>query len=801
MNKREGNEPPLHSTANAKAPSSQLQSNSVDSPRNGAYYHKGQTVTPPEHSDSSSNFNHRPPPTPIVVSQDTGVDEDIALRILSPSADQIAQQQQQQQRAHLEKRQSGAVVKRRGKTIPELAKEAKIDTTQIQASSKAWLNTAESCYDRARVYRVNEELENAFIYYMKFFSIIMEIIPRQTDYHTIKSNPKLKELRKLLSSEVVKVMETIKEELKQRSIDTTASYSEDERAKGTQQQQYVDDADDFNRRYPEAPPDPVPDISSTDRLHASATAISSSTDHTDVYNGFHSRFDEIDSRARHIDQAMGPLESIGSTNIRHTNSNTASARLSMTSSSCTPEQLQRWLIQAQTAILIHHPETPKVLILDVRNSHEFLWGHIKAPNVVNIDPIGLREGCTSIQIENSLILEPELSQRLFEDRSEFDYVVYLDDSTESLTLRSGNPKHHEKVRTLQTLVNAIYHNEFERPLRNCPMILIGGFNAWVKKIGDDDVDWCPEWKGGEATGGGVLPQHTLKQSSVASSGRSLSVGQQVISRPYQLQRVPSSEIQRRREATIIDDSKAKVINDVFKTQAPPTSVNSPSNLTLTNDGYGNSIYDMFRSSQHILPSSYPTHPSLPISHQQYTLPSSTSQKERESKLQYMPPTSQFAQPRNNSSSSNTAVSAAGSGKTLNRQGTIFDDPLYAFTRGREGNLPDPQGINISVLSSPVISTVQYPSISSIQDTAETAPSVSSTLPPPQSKPPVIRSTKPHTRTTSETSTQHIPTIPPKPHAYKDSSITSSIAPATSSDRLSSPRIPPPAQIPGSRVPS
>ncbi|KAJ1679200.1 ubiquitin-specific protease doa4, partial [Spiromyces aspiralis] len=365
---------------------------------------------------------------------DIGVNEDIALQLMSPAVHKSSQFASD---AGVDQ----STQKQRTRTIPELAEAAKIDTQKIQASSKAWLATAQSCYDRARICQINDELEDAFIYYMKFTTIIMEIVPRQGDYKSIKLSPKMKELRSLLSTEVMTSMEKIKSELKQRPIAAPVEEMPEPRSPASRSVQ--GEIDDFNQRYPEAPPTP-PVVSDP--------AIPQAQVH-DTYSSFHHRFSEIDNQARQISKDTETLKSL----ITHTNTG-ADALPSGTASSgphynlpvtCTPESLREWLLHIQKAELTNEPILFTLLILDVRSNNEFVWGHIKTNNIVNIDPIGLREGCTSAQIENSLVLESETSQELFRNRNKFDIIVYMDANSESLHPQSS--KHQQQAKILRTL--------------------------------------------------------------------------------------------------------------------------------------------------------------------------------------------------------------------------------------------------------------------------------------------------------------------------------------------------------------
>ncbi|KAJ1915285.1 ubiquitin-specific protease doa4 [Mycoemilia scoparia] len=708
----------------------------------------------------------------------------------------------------------------------------------------------------------------------------MIIIPRQGDYSTVKSNPKLKELRSTLSSDVVGILENLKMQLKERWTKDEKDQKEEERRKREREEQrrrslkssigsttatkLSRDADEFKRRYPEAPMNPVDDFTVPTGLSVSSNSISSHAPESgglsksgdaimpalqisnsdNVYKDFHSRFDQIDNRAKQIDQSAERLKSVGSPQLNlsgatfnssiassSTNNRHAAHAPPTNSSSCTPEELQKWILSAQASMLAHRPEYPKILILDVRSTHEHLWGHIKAPNVVNIDPIGLREGYTSSQIENSLVLESERCQQLFRDRHLFDYVVYMDDSTQSpmtssSTLTSTNPKTIENIKALRTLVNAIYYNEFEHPLRSCPMILIGGFQAWVKKIGDSGINWCSEHYIAQDSSRGVSGNNGQISTSLAGSGGrpgpvripsgsgrvGLGVGGGGGSglstpRPYSLQRVPSSEIQRRREAALYDENKADVITEAIKVQGSSQLTPFPSlpdnNITGNNGDNQyvprNSVYDLFRDSQsylgindHLMGQQNYTY------HQQQQSSYTTSSMNNSAQNGSIPSLSQFAQSK---------LSVRPSGLGVARRNTVFDDPFYAFTSGKDSVTATPsrpQANHKSVMSSPSISTINYPDLYIEKSTKPSPPQTIPSKPKALRPPEVIRSTKPqlsHTdsgsytdvNNTSAATTAMIPlhnngssqkpVIPPKPREYSHYK-SKSISPTGSSSTLS-----------------
>ena len=81
-------------------------------------------------------------------------------------------------------------------------------------------------------------------------------------------------------------------------------------------------------------------------------------------------------------------------------------------------------------------------------------------------------------IEDALHVAPRHELTLFLNRDKFDLIVIADKSSEAYP---ENP-------ALQALVQAIYETAFKKCLRQAPMLLVGGLDAWKREFGDSEVD-------------------------------------------------------------------------------------------------------------------------------------------------------------------------------------------------------------------------------------------------------------------------------------------------------------------------
>jgi ubiquitin carboxyl-terminal hydrolase 8 len=122
-----------------------------------------------------------------------------------------------------------------------------------------------------------------------------------------------------------------------------------------------------------------------------------------------------------------------------------------------------------------------VLLIDVRPRADFDQGHIYSQNVMCIEPMSLQPGMSAEQLLESLILSPDLEQEMFDDRHLFDLVVYYDADMQSDRYLSSPTSDREMK--LKYLHEALHDFNQEKPLREPPMLLIGGIDAWVDLVG------------------------------------------------------------------------------------------------------------------------------------------------------------------------------------------------------------------------------------------------------------------------------------------------------------------------------
>ncbi|KAJ7781910.1 ubiquitin carboxyl-terminal hydrolase 4 [Mycena maculata] len=120
-----------------------------------------------------------------------------------------------------------------------------------------------------------------------------------------------------------------------------------------------------------------------------------------------------------------------------------------------------------------------VLLLDVRNRVDFDKAHIKLESVVCVEPVVLmRSGLTAERLEDSMFNAPTNETTMFKNRDKFDLIVVYDQSSQTMG-PSTSP--------MSILVRLISEQAFTKLLRRMPMMLVGGFDAWRRDIGDLEI--------------------------------------------------------------------------------------------------------------------------------------------------------------------------------------------------------------------------------------------------------------------------------------------------------------------------
>lgn len=81
-------------------------------------------------------------------------------------------------------------------------------------------------------------------------------------------------------------------------------------------------------------------------------------------------------------------------------------------------------------------------------------------------------------IEDALVVGPQQERALFFNREKFDLIAIYDEASD----RVGDARS-----PTSCLIRAIYETEFRKVLKNIPMLLVGGLQAWKREFGEAEV--------------------------------------------------------------------------------------------------------------------------------------------------------------------------------------------------------------------------------------------------------------------------------------------------------------------------
>lgn len=136
-------------------------------------------------------------------------------------------------------------------------------------------------------------------------------------------------------------------------------------------------------------------------------------------------------------------------------------------------------------LLAQSSQSFRILLVDLRSREEFDTGHIMSQFIICVEPITLRHGISGEELADSMVIAPDLEQNLYDQRHEFDLIVFYDQSSESLKpLNSGDS---ETQNTLKNFVAAVFEYGYDKRTKRSPKLLSGGIDAWVDLLGPNSL--------------------------------------------------------------------------------------------------------------------------------------------------------------------------------------------------------------------------------------------------------------------------------------------------------------------------
>lgn len=136
----------------------------------------------------------------------------------------------------------------------------------------------------------------------------------------------------------------------------------------------------------------------------------------------------------------------------------------------TAEQLEKYFRLASQGL--------RILLVDLRNREEFDGGHILAQSIICVEPFVLRDGMSAEELGDSNVISPDSEQKLYEQRHKFDLVVFYDQSSSSF-----KSSQYLESSSLQNFAKAVFDYGYSKQLKQRPMLLLGGLDAWVDLMG------------------------------------------------------------------------------------------------------------------------------------------------------------------------------------------------------------------------------------------------------------------------------------------------------------------------------
>ncbi|RUP50002.1 hypothetical protein BC936DRAFT_140748 [Jimgerdemannia flammicorona] len=298
------------------------------------------------------------------------------------------------------------------------------------------------------------------------------------------------------------------------------------------------------------------------------------------------------------------------------------------------------------------------------------WVFLRLSVLNTPPPFACLDSITSVDIESSLIMNPETDKLLFANRNRFDLIVYYDRNSISDNTPSG-VNGYAYVSPLKNLKNAIYENEFTKSLPRTPVLLVGGFEAWRAYTKDKGVYVFKE--DGGSRGGSA--ENTQKEN-VASRG----VGGGVVPTTAYVPRMPPG----RANTTELPPIN-RTVTDFFHQQSDGNNVQS---MVKPNFGPAAPPITQYNGYQASVPPPAQMNMPIPQPYRPSSVPQPPLIQQRILSDEPMSIDPATAQPNNTvypgAVSAGVPASAAGTiaaaGATrLSRRNTFIDNPYNGFT--------------------------------------------------------------------------------------------------------------------------
>ncbi|KAL0136154.1 hypothetical protein V8B55DRAFT_1370615 [Mucor lusitanicus] len=358
--------------------------------------------------------------------------------------------------------------------IDDLRQRAFVDKADTEVYGvRRWVNSVIKLYEQGDVAILNNDLESAYVSYMRGCSIMVEIIKFHSCYQQVRQDPVFLGLKKRTNEEIFALLQDL-------ALRIEAWYQLSRQQNQLQQPYYIN---------PFLHANPTPNTTQT----ASYAYIPSH----DPRNYPHYSLNDLPAAATTTQMPQNSMNQ-----LVHS---TANLQLSTTENhviqlpSRTDNQFSQTPViePIELAKLITTKTSPpSVLLIDVRPREAFKNGCIKHQWIIQVEPIVLQHDVMTVKIQESLLQNPEAEQTLFAERARFDLIVYYDQN--SKTVETAYKPAYNMRRALET----------GQQLKHPAKMLAGGFDAWMAAVGERGVYRFPVHK---------EKRHWFKSSSSSTS--------------------------------------------------------------------------------------------------------------------------------------------------------------------------------------------------------------------------------------------------------------------------------------------
>ncbi|GAN06886.1 cysteine proteinase [Mucor ambiguus] len=362
--------------------------------------------------------------------------------------------------------------------IDDLRQRAFVDKADTEVYGvKRWVNSVLKLYEQGDLAILNNDLESAYVSYMRGCSIMVEIIKFHSCYHQVRQDPVFLGLKKRTNEEIFALLQDL-------ALRIEAWYQLSRQQNQLQQPYYTN-----------------PYLHNNPTNATTQTASYAYIPSHDPRNYPHYSLNDLPA-AEAATTAVAQTTQMPQNSMNQLVRNTANLHVSDNH----VIQLPSWTNNQFSEVPVIEPielaklittkaSPPSVLLIDVRTREAFKNGCIKHQWIIQVEPIVLQHDVMIVKIQDSLLQNPEAEQTLFTERARFDLIVYYDQNSKTLETA---------YKPAYNMRRALVSGQLKHP----PKMLAGGFDAWMSTVGERGVYRFPAHK---------EKKHWFKSSSSTSS--------------------------------------------------------------------------------------------------------------------------------------------------------------------------------------------------------------------------------------------------------------------------------------------